>query len=315
MEGCMGRPDISLHMGVAIFASVILGCRLYVGSFRFYKMNEIEEKERIARRLRCDKYNNYKIFDMVVTLNSVARWVGFPLTALYHLFTSLISSTLCHRPPSILADVFYWIVAGILAMYGIGWMVSAGRVVAQWARRKTAAEKKEQEDKKELMKLLQTVNDAKKTEQTAVTAIHLHLPHYQYNCLNLKYTCEYVWRLMLESIVNICTVDTELICKEGEIITSRCKSCDNLIERSDFVVMFYGKDEIYHEHCILHRVNYPLSLILRNDSLDIHWPDQQRLLAKTISIIRQNKKDWTINDLRSERLQSVNKSLQIQRSP
>jgi len=279
------------------------------------KISDLEEIGRIGRRLRYDKYTNDKFLYMLNKLIAALRCTCIPLQGFYHLYSSIVSSAHCRHPPSTLSRLFYWIIAVGMAINNIGWMIYVGMSTAQWVKGMIEKVKIDKEDRIALKRLLQTVNDARNTEQTAVTVLFTHLNHYLYNCNNLKMTHKYAWIIFLESIINICTVDAEQICKEGEIIIAKCRSCGNLIERSDFVLIFYDTSMLHHDYCIKQRANYPLYLLSPTDNLNIDWGTQQPALSAVFYHFKLAYNKCTINDLRMDRLKRAISNVQILRPP
>jgi len=313
MEGCEGRPDIAIHMMVGMGMAMILGCYIYMGHLQYYKMRNNYDYNKVGRRIGCDRYNNDKFFHTIYTITAVILSTCATLQGAYHLYTSIIIPTRCVHPPSTLSREFYWIVSAGLAITGLWRMIIAVKTIALLAKIKIDKAKLEKKDKKQLMRLLQTVNDARKSDHTAVTLLYTDIDNYLYPYEHLELTHRYAWRIFLQAMINICTVDTGKIIKEGEIINAMCKSCSYPIERSDLVVIFYDIPTIHHYHCVQLNLSDSAYFIDEADSLDIYWPEQQQSLARAVSRIEERNNQWNIDDIRRDRIENIMKIVLIVR--
>ena len=81
---------------------------------------------------------------------------------------------------------------------------------------------------------------------------------------------------------------------------------------SEDVVIFYEQYAVYHEDCVREKLNHPVALFSNTNyvnSLDIHWDSQKKVLSTIVRRIEKKNRNWTIEDLRKQRLWKAKKIL------
>jgi len=193
-------------------------------------------------------------------------------------------------------------------------MIFGGWSGLHLAKGKSEEGRIEKEDRKELMRLLQTVNDARNTDQTAVRVLFSEMDHYLQNCKHLKMAHKYAWKIFWEAMINICTVNTEQVCENEERIIAFCNTCNKRINMSEDVVIFYEQYAVYHEECLRTKLNDPLALFSFTNyvnSLGIHWDNQKKALTTIVTKIEKKNTNWTIDDLIKQKVKKAKRLLLI----
>jgi len=313
MEGCEGRPDLSLHLVLAIVMALILGFYIYLGHIDITKGMDNDDMTAIGRRFGCDLEAQNRMFFMsnmvvAVQLLSCGAYLGF-----YHLYSTAILPRACTHPPSTLAKVYYWSVAGISGLIGLGCALFGICVLGYLAVMQAKEWLAQYRDKRQLKRLLQTVNDVHLTQSSAsrLTFLLTHLHRYLCVANDLPRTTEIAWKIFTDNNINLCTVFACDVCEADEGILTKCDLCEERFERADSIVLLFESRLFRHRDCMLSFLS--LEDAPSGSALGLDWRDQHSALEAIRDEHRAKNGEWSIEAIRKERMDKVKEIIIVDR--
>jgi len=310
MEGCEGRPDLSLHLVLAIAMALILGFYIYLGHIDITKGMDEDDMTEIGRRFGCDLEAQNRMFFMAnvvfaVQLLCCGAYLGF-----YHLYSTAILPRACTYPPSTLAKVYYWSVAGITGLIGLGCALFGICVLGYLAVMQAKKWLAKYKDHRQLRRLLQTVNDVNLTQSSAarLTFLLTHLQSYLFLGNEFPLTASVALKIFIDTNINLCTVSCCDVCGEDERILTKCVQCEESFERTDFILLFFDtfSDFLRHRDC-------SLSLLAHKGAIGVDWEEHNSALEAIRNKHQAKSEEWSIEAIRKERVEKAREIVVVEK--